>query len=68
MKKNIFRVSYKIKNSELQEPFFSELIIKSSKEEKEIDFEEAVKKYWRKNDAKIFYFDSIVFIEKVGEE
>jgi hypothetical protein len=52
----------------MKEPFISELIVKSSKEEKEIDFVDAVKKYWEKNDAKLFFFDSIAVVEKIGEE
>lgn len=52
----------------MKEPFISQVIIKSKKLESEIDFAEAVKNYWRKNDAKLFYFDSVALVEKVGEE
>jgi len=67
-KVNIFRVMYRIKSDTIKEPFVSELIIKSSKEEKEINFEEAIKNYWKKNNANLFFFDSISIIEKIGEE
>lgn len=59
---------YRIKSDTMHEPFISELIIKSSKEEKEINFEEAIKNYWKKSQANLFFFDSISMVEKIGEE
>jgi hypothetical protein len=52
----------------MQEPFISEIIVKSEKAEHEIDFLEAVRKYWRKNGGKLFFLNSIAMVEKIGEE
>ena len=65
-KQNIFRVTYRIENDYAKEPFISEIIIKSSKQQADINFEEIIKKYLDKVSQKKFKFRSIAIIEPIN--
>ncbi len=68
MKKNIFRITYTLKNDYMKEPLISQVLIKSKKEQHEINFEEIIKKYTEILKKKKFIFRSITIIEYIGKE
>lgn len=64
-KTNVFRVTYRLKNSGIA--LISEIIIKTKAEKDKIKFAEVIKNYWQKNLPKT-EFDEIIDIAKIGEE
>ena len=64
-KTKIYRVTYRVRNGSL--PLIAEILIKTKKDQPEVDFTEAIKKYWEKNTMPMI-FEEIIMIDKVGEE